>query len=164
LTTLNIRTRAAAALALALALAIPGAALAVETGGTTTESLSIASAISFTAPASVTYSGPKVQMSAAIHLTAATDHGSGMTITLLTNADGFGKIVRASRAIDPNPAATGGLVGNPGAGTFTSTPWLVAQSSGQVVGGTVDFVSYVDASAYAGGDFTGSLDFVAATK
>jgi hypothetical protein len=154
--------RIAAALALALSLALPASTLAATTGGSTTESLSIPSAISFTAPASVTYSGPKAQMSTTVNLTAATDHGAGMTITMAVNADGAGKISRASRAADPVTNVSGGLAGN-GSATF-NTPWLLAESSGPVVGGTVQFPLYVDASGYAGGDYTGTLDFVAATK
>ena len=161
---MNLRRSIAAsvaALSLVLALAVSPVA-AVSTGGTTTESLSIPSAISFTAPASVTYSGVKLQMSAVLNLTASTDNGAGMTITVLANADGVGKIQRVDRVF--NQTVGGGLTTVGSLSPFNEFPGLVAESSAPVASGTITVTSFVFANAYAPGEYTGTLVFVAATK
>lgn len=68
-------------LALAVALALPTSALAVTAGGTTAESITLASTISLTVPASVAYTVTGGVASANVDLSnIATDNALGLTV------------------------------------------------------------------------------------
>jgi len=160
--------RLATILTLAVALALPASTFAASSSGTTTESFSIASTISLTVPASITYAGSAADEAADVALTAASDNPSGMSVKVDVNVNGAGKIVDSTRSIS-SITVTGATAGIgtsswPEGYIVAGTPAQIISSTNAEPGFSATVPFHVDASGYVPGSYTGSLSFVASTN
>lgn len=158
--------------ALFLSLTLAGPTLAVSTSGSTSETLTIASTISMTVPASVSYPGGKIVNTAPVSLSnIQTDNATGLTVLMTVNAAGSLKITPASRAMT-GPVVTAGCQGSGAvtshaAGYFvdgTTTATVVGDSGPNGSPCTSAWTASVDATTYLAGAFTGTLSFTATTN
>jgi hypothetical protein len=154
-----------ALLVLAATLAFPVSTFAVSASASTDESLTVATLITLTVPASVTYTGPVTDKTVTIAaIVTSTTNPTGLALSVSSNAAGSGLIDPATRWAD-TPAVTGNLtawasplaLGSfPGGGNIATSA-----SSGS---GTASSVFHVNANAYAPGVYTGTLTFTATTN
>lgn len=163
---MTTRTRSIV-LAAALALALPGSTLAASTSGSSPESLSVAATISMVVPASIAYTGTGTQTAAVSISGLDTNNPTGLAVTATVNATGAGKITPASRSLSAVTVGSGwtGSAANPAPwSTGSEAVTLATYPANAPAAKTISFTSSVNASAYAPGAFTGSMNFTAITN
>jgi hypothetical protein len=156
-------------LVLTLAFAAPVAA--TDSTGTTTESLSIAASISMVVPTSIAYIQGKALNTTNVAVTGlTTDNPAGLSVTVAVNTAGSNLIVPASRSLGAVAGGGGGWILEPQKAAPFPNGGEVERIDLAYAGApvnspaSINFDSKVNASAYAPGSFTGSLNFKAATN
>jgi hypothetical protein len=159
--------RIATVTALVLSILSAGAVAAADAGGSTSESLTVASTISFVTPTSQTYidAGTGNEYRIDPSQTVSTNNATGWTLKVRASAlTGPVTIPTTDRTVDPGSAPAGV--------TFTSIPY------GGFANASTDYTIATKASAGSSalswtfkvqnvsvaGTYSGSLDFVATTN
>ena len=165
---MNRYRSAAVAASLALALVVPGSALAANVTGTTTETFSLSSSVSMTAPASVTYTTVGATASGKFTLSnIATNAVAGVTVTgQFYDFTGPALISANKRTLGTSDAPTGGIIAGDvkyPAIVDQSTPVVILLHPSALAASRATWGMEV-APVTVPGTYSGSIDFNAVTN